>query len=188
LYEKIGKILNQLDVPEINNEIETENSKIENESEKYFQYQQQVDRREKLKKTTEHKSKSNDGKNKKFSPNRSKLITIKNYNSFYHPKLPSKTVTSSLKFSQDGNEKTKLKGNLLILDKQKQKQVRSEIGGIKPSPVINVNIKKLNNWKTKNKERTFGNKFEIIDEENNMIEDRKPSLPRFVFREPPPFV
>ena len=60
--------------------------------------------REKLKKTTEHKSKSNDGKNKKFSPNRSKLITIKNYNSFYHPKLPSKTVTSSLKFSQDGNE------------------------------------------------------------------------------------
>ena len=36
LYEKIGKILNQLDVPEINNEIETQKSKIENEAEKYF--------------------------------------------------------------------------------------------------------------------------------------------------------
>ena len=36
LYEKIGKILNQLDVTEINNEIETQKSKIENEAEKYF--------------------------------------------------------------------------------------------------------------------------------------------------------
>ena len=59
---------------------------------------------EKLKKTTEHKSKSNDGKDKKILPNRSKLITIRNYNSFYQPKLPSKTVSSSLRFSQDGNE------------------------------------------------------------------------------------
>ena len=60
--------------------------------------------REKPMKTTKHKSKSNDGKDKKFSPNRSKLITIRNYNSFYQPKLPSKTVTSSLRFSELGNE------------------------------------------------------------------------------------
>lgn len=60
--------------------------------------------REKLKKTTEHKSKSNDGKDKKFSPNRSKLITIQNYNSFYPPKLPSNTVSSSIRFAVDGNE------------------------------------------------------------------------------------
>ena len=42
LYEKIGKILNQLDVPEINNEIETQKSKIENEAEKYFQNEEHV--------------------------------------------------------------------------------------------------------------------------------------------------
>ena len=42
LYEKIGKILNQLDVPEINNEIETQNSKIENEAEKYFRKEDHV--------------------------------------------------------------------------------------------------------------------------------------------------
>lgn len=42
LYEKIGKILNQLDVPEINNEIETHKSKIENEAEKYFQNEEHV--------------------------------------------------------------------------------------------------------------------------------------------------
>ena len=42
LYEKIGKILNQLDVPEINNEIETDKSKIENEAEKYFQNEEHV--------------------------------------------------------------------------------------------------------------------------------------------------
>ena len=58
------------------------------------------------------------------------------------------------------------------MDKQKQKQVRSNIGGIggiKPSPVINVNIKKWKNWNSKNEQRTFGNKFEMIDEENNTI-------------------
>ena len=42
LYEKIGKILNQLDVPEINNEIENHKSKIENEAEKYFQNEEHV--------------------------------------------------------------------------------------------------------------------------------------------------
>ena len=35
-YGKIGRILNQLDVAQINNEIETESRKIENESENYF--------------------------------------------------------------------------------------------------------------------------------------------------------
>ena len=42
MYEKIGKILNQLDVPEINNEIENHKSKIENEAEKYFQNEEHV--------------------------------------------------------------------------------------------------------------------------------------------------
>ena len=44
-YGKIGRILNQLDVAEINNEIETENRKIENEFHNYFGSNLKEDRR-----------------------------------------------------------------------------------------------------------------------------------------------
>lgn len=68
-------------------------------------------------------------------------------------------------------KKTKLKGNLLVLDKKIEKQVRSRV---EPSSVINLNIKKWKNWKTKNQKTTIGNDLQITENINKM--EGKPSL------------
>ena len=55
-----------------------------------------------------------------------------------------------------------------MVDKEKQKQVRSHVDG-EPSPVININIKKYKHWKTKSDHRSFSNKLEIM---NNNIKGK----------------
>ena len=123
-----------------------------------------------------------------------------------------------------------------MVDKEKQKQVRSHVVDREPSPVININIKKWKNWKTTSDHRRFSNKLEIMNNNikgkflnkslscllkpdrkvcffqteltglniyywkkivkyfdfvKNFSDERKkslPAVPRFVFREPPPFV
>merc|ERR1712079_158511 len=143
-------------------------------------------------------------KNRRILPKQSQLITINNYNKFYPQKLPSETLSSTqLKFEKSGNEKTKMKGNLLIIDRQR-KQNRKNVN---PSPIINLSIKKLQNWKsnkesdekrmnsikTKSKEYDRGSQVSTPDNSitpglDSSFNSDKESAPRFVFREPPPFI
>jgi len=142
--------------------------------------------------------------NKRILPKQSELITINNYNKFYPQKLPSETLSSTqLKFEKSGNERTKMKGNLLIIDR-KRKQNRKNVN---PSPIINLSIKKLQNWKS-NKESDQERMNSIKTKSKGThrvypVSTPDPSItsglgsssnsdtesaPRFVFREPPPFV
>ena len=88
----------------------------------------------------------------------SQLITINNYNTI-PTDLPSESLSSAqLKFDKTDNQvsvissvtrdvthfqNTKIKGNLLVIDKKLKK------GRISSSPIINLDIKKLQSFKSK---------------------------------------